>query len=344
MFKILKLLNHIRPASSLPRSYGRLYLKVPLLTTATGLAAISLYSWYHIQDEPQFKERSTSLNPYYFSKYRITNRLECSNSHFLLELTPLNPQYTRLWSSETLNNIWSIEIKQPLLMVSRNYTPLPIKLIEDDQLEVISLTDNYDSKSKSRMSIPVDEDQSRLTLFIKRYEDGEISRWLQSLALNEIIEVRGPFIDYTISSDKNAINFFCAGTGIVTALQTLLLNTIIRSKISKNWNIFYSCNTVSDLGSLKQLLLNLPTSLCKNGDNMNLKIFEDVKTQNISENLSSFVKSIPILSTEGQLSLVCGPDSYIDTIAGKKLDLSQGPLKGILSKKGWSSANVFKLS
>lgn len=342
MVTMLRNLRYLSQGAHVKAANTGLRSRVPLLVgTAAGIGAISWYSYYHLQDKSQDGEISGLLNPYEFSKYSITKRVLCDESHFLLELTPKdNIQGNQLWSSETLNHSWSIEIKQPFLMVTRNYTPLPISINEDDEVETLSFTETPTSKKTTQ------QDYSKLVLFIKKYADGEVSRWLQDLPMNEVVEVRGPYIDYTIPPSKKTVNFFCAGTGIVTALQFVLTHNNVRSNIRKNWNVFYSCHSVSDLGPLRQLLLDLPTVSSTTNNDMQLNIFEDIKSQNISENINRIFSSLPPLPAKSndQLSIVCGPDSYIDAIAGEKIDLEQGPVKGILSQKGWTSDNVYKLS
>lgn len=82
----------------------------------------------------------------------------------------------------TAENLWSVEIKQPEVMVVRNYTPLPLKFNPaSKEIEILKDGDNADGK---------------LSFYIKKYENGEVARWLHHLPKGHIIEIRGPFIDY----------------------------------------------------------------------------------------------------------------------------------------------------
>lgn len=276
-------------------------------------------------------EQHNELQTDYFVPYRITRKVYNDKNHFLMELTPLKEQRVNIWSQLTNRNLWSVEVKQPEIMVVRNYTPLPLKFKNstDVNLEIIS-DDN------------INNEKGKLLFYIKSYEHGEVSKWLSNLPLEHIIELRGPFIEYNIPQPVNKIHFYSAGTGIVSSIQ-ILLNPFKNG--TPKLNLFYSCNNMkSELGPLKNFLSKYVDN---NKNTTDMRIFEDSKNENFSNNLKNFMKLIPTSKTQSlknEISLVCGPDRYIETIAGKRYDLSQGPISGILSKKGWSEENVYKLS
>ena len=64
------------------------------------------------------------------------------------------------------------------------------------------------------------------------------------------------------------------------------------------------------------------------------------------ENAIEQARATKKMKKEGPaLALVCGPEGYIGYVAGPK-DLEarkQGPVDGLLGKRGWSSVNVYKL-
>lgn len=298
----------------------------------------------------------------YFTKYRISKKKTIDEDHFFLELSPLIPQKVNLWSTFGSSKLWSVQIKQPEIMVVRNYTPLPLKLNDDDEIEVLKDGENCDG---------------RLLFYIKQYNNGEVARWLHNLPVGQVVELRGPYVDYefpnaesdtkrsreflwksTESSETEKFRYqpfdlsmFTAGTGIVTALQLLLTESPFRGEIL----LFHSCREKSELGPLLPLLKRL-----QEHDRVKLYLFEsskgcDIRQQikNVKEMIpepSEYVPNLPFLKPGSDtiikpvLSLVCGPDSYISTIAGDKYDLSQGPIKGLLGEKGWTNSNVYKLS
>lgn len=299
-----------------------------LLTTA-GLGVAYTISKSKDNDRP------TELQPEYFTPYKITRKVANDSNHFIIELTPITTQKTNIWSQLTNRKIWSVEVKQPEIMVTRNYTPLPLQFVngDSDDLKVINQNDTENNNNNGK-----------LVLFIKNYDQGEVSKWIANLPLNHTIEIRGPFVEYSIPKQVNNVNFFAAGTAIVGPLQ-LLLNPYSNYQSNHKLNIFYSCGDIQkELGPIRNILSNY---ISQNISTTNMNCFEDSKNQNIGKNIKMFTSLIPAPSSSPDntnVSLVCGPDRYIETIAGKRYDLSQGPVKGLLSKKGWSNKNVYKLS
>lgn len=200
----------------------------------------------------------------------------------------------------TAENLWSVEIKQPEVMVVRNYTPLPLKFNPaSKEIEILKDGDNADGK---------------LSFYIKKYENGEVARWLHHLPKGHIIEIRGPFIDYEFPHLPNELKrsrdclymdnrnergnnvrensqfiyqpydimMFTAGTGIVTALQLLLTESPFRGTIK----LFHTDKNIKQLGPLYPILLRLQAS-----NRVQLKIFETDR-QTKQDVLKSIQKSI----------------------------------------------------
>lgn len=318
--------SNIGPKASNSRKYRWILQSVLFTTAGLGVA-------YTI-NKSRKNSKPTDLQTDYFTPYQITRRVINDPNHFIIELTPTVAQKTNIWSQLAKGQIWSIEVKQPEIMVARNYTPLPLRFVdgESDDLEVINKNDTENSND------------GKLVLFIKNYDQGEVSKWIANLPLNHTIEIRGPFVEYSLSEQVNNVNFFAAGTAIVGPLQ-LLLNPYSNYSSYPKLNIFYSCGNIQkELGPISNILFN---RLGQNTSMINMNLFEDSKNQNIAKNIRKFSSLIPVPSNSpdnSSVSLVCGPDRYIETIAGKRYDLSQGPVKGLLSEKGWSSRNVYKLS
>ncbi|QLL30839.1 hypothetical protein HG536_0A06540 [Torulaspora globosa] len=310
------------------------------------------------------QSEARELSPEYFTPYRISFKEDIDRSHFLLELTPVVEQQQNLWAKLGCEKLWSVEIKQPEVMVVRNYTPLPLQMNKDNKsLEILQDGEHAGGK---------------LLFYIKQYEQGEVARWLHRLPENHIVELRGPFIDYEFPHYKSEIKrdrsflrsngsddegkeetfifqpfdiaMFTAGTGVVTALQLLLTENPFRGTI----DLFYSCHSYDELGPLGTILRTLERS-----NRVRLHVIESRNRSSRAENLKIISKSIlPPSPYTGQvpykgkkssilepvLSLVCGPEGYVAAIAGPKYEPAQGPVLGLLEKKQWTSDNVYKLS
>lgn len=323
-------------------------------------AAGSLF-YYNYQRQRQLGR--SELSPDHFTPYRISYKRNVDRAHFLLELTPVTEQRVNLWSKMGCEKLWSVQIKQPDVMVVRNYTPLPFQMDQETQkLEVFE--DGHFAGGK-------------LFFYIKQYEQGEVARWLHSLPENHVVELRGPYIDYefphyegeicrdrsflksghksiraqeTFKYKQFDIAMFTAGTGIVTALQLLCTENPFRGTM----NLFHSCKSFDELGPLKPIL----DALEKN-NRVCMHLTQSSEQPSTEKRLQEILKYVPrpsaypglVLQDGVQnnnlgpvLSLVCGPEGYISAISGPKYDPAQGPIGGLLEKRQWDSDNVYKLS
>ncbi|AAS51316.2 ACR090Cp [Eremothecium gossypii ATCC 10895] len=341
--------NSCSKANVQRRAPGRLPL---VLCGVTALGAGCAAAEYHRRNY------HAELSQEYFTKYKISYRKDIDIDHYLLELTPLKQQRNNIWALFGARNLWAVEIKQPEIMVVRQYTPLPLVADEDgEQLRALRDGDNGGGK---------------LMLYIKEYGSGEVARWLRKLPKGHIVEVRGPYpefefpeLDADTKRDREFlwggepaaqlprarpfdIALFAAGTGIVTALQLLTTEDPFKGKIQ----LFYSCKSWGQLGPLGDLLRR-----CAQHDRVDLHVFESEKGESLRLGLSKisdlvsgpfpFSENAPFEQrpkAEPVLSLVCGPDDYIAFIAGPRHGLSQGPVTGLLGTKGWDNSNVYKLS
>ncbi|CAI4064597.1 hypothetical protein SUVZ_08G0820 [Saccharomyces uvarum] len=355
--RITRRLHTVHRKSKLPKKF---LAAGGLLTTG----AIGCYLGYSFFKD---KESNSELSPSHFVKYAISHKQDIDSSHFLLELTPLIKQNVNIWSLMTAENLWSVEVKQPEVMVVRSYTPLPLQFnAASKELEILKDGDNADGK---------------LSFYIKKYENGEVARWLYQLPKDHVIEMRGPFVDYEFphlpneskrsreclyksKSDTESQNededsnytyqpydimMFTAGTGIVTALQLLLTESPFRGSMK----LFHTSENIQQLGPLNSILSKLQAS-----NRVQLQVFESDKQtrkkilEDIEKAISrpfSYKGKLPFSNDndggfEPILALVCGPEGYISSISGRKFDLNQGPIKGLLAAKGWNSENVYKLS
>ncbi|KAH3682716.1 hypothetical protein WICPIJ_006322 [Wickerhamomyces pijperi] len=212
---------------------------IPMLTLlGAGSWGLYTFSYLFIDEDP-----SEYMTPYTFTPFIITNKLDIDNDHYLIELTPKFNKWRQtkpeIWNGHKL---WSVEIKQPQIMVVRKYTPLPL-LIDNDP--------TTSTPSHVRIQSEQDYNEGKLTLYIKKYAQGEVARWIGRKSIGSELELRGPFIEYEFPSDFNTkevirppvhnvsshnkpdplekfkvvpsnVAFFSAGTGIAPVLQSLL--------------------------------------------------------------------------------------------------------------------------
>ncbi len=218
-----------------------------------------------------------------FTPYTITFKHFITPDLFLIELTPT----LRSWKTKYVNKrsywdgsqLWSVEIKQPDIMITRNYTPLPLYVLQTYKNQIkeqdIIKSENENENDKKQYVIKMlgdSKDEGKMMFLIKKYKDGEVSTWLSKRKVGDRIEIRGPHIEfkfpqnqysnlpprptmidtpsslrsdikYTSLPKHDDILFLAAGTGITPILQMLLSKNPFRGKV----DVIYSVKNKKDI-------------------------------------------------------------------------------------------------
>lgn len=264
----------------------------PKLLTALAVlwCAYTVKVWYFpLEKGADSKEL---LDPHAFHKFVITHKQKIDDDHYLIEVRPKfkNWQYSyyahyenkSIWNGDKL---WSVEVKQPHIMVVRSYTPLPLYFMKSErtrsgELEPLLRVIDNDAEDYDKGGV--------MTFYIKRYENGEVSRYIVDKNVGDELDIRGPHIDYTFPHhplkalherpmfrdlpskieaeslvetikkdnkipDFDNLDFYAAGTGIASALQPLLSRNPYRGFT----RIHYSARTGNELGPLERFLFFL---------------------------------------------------------------------------------------
>ena len=285
-----------------------------LYSTVLAASSLGYILFKKLGDEGSGNKNSVELSPYDFTAYRVSQRLRIDDQHFFLELTPCVPQRVNVWKQLTSRKLWSVEIKQPDIMIVRNYTPIPLKLLSG-KLQDMDIAND-------------DTNNGKLLFYIKNYEIGEVSRWLRSRPLDSVVELRGPYVDCEVKPSVDDLAILTGGTGIVVALQVLYNNA---SPYDGKLKLFHISDDLKELGPLKDYLTRVHNENTTSTLLENRKEFMDTCSTNLTK---------PCLNS---YSVVCGPDGFVTSIAGRKYDQKQGPVEGILGAQGWSNDNVYKL-
>lgn len=275
-----------------PKTVNRWSRHAPKLLTALAVAwaAYTVKVWYFpLESGSDSKEL---LDPNVFHKFVITHKHKIDDEHYLIEVRPKfkNWQYSyyahydnkSIWNGDKL---WSVEVKQPQIMVVRSYTPLPLYFMKSERTR---------SGEKEPLLRVIDNDDENydkggvMTFYIKRYGEGEVSRYIVDKAVGDEIDIRGPHIDYTLPyhplkqiherpmfrdlpskveaeslvetikkdnklPDFDNLTFFAAGTGIAPALQLLFSKNPYRGFV----RLHYSARSGKELGPLERFLFFL---------------------------------------------------------------------------------------
>lgn len=191
--------NYNIPPHVLKKSNDNLvvrYQKYIPIIAALGMGAWGLYTLYYFSNPSAGQKEGPLLKPDKFTEFVISNRIQVDDDHYVIELAPKNKKglLSGLASSGGYWNgseMWSVEVKQPQIMVVRNYTPLPFVI----------------TKSKADMStglrlITPEIDTGKFCIYVKKYPHGEVARWLCKKQIGEVIEIRGPFVEFKFPPQK----------------------------------------------------------------------------------------------------------------------------------------------
>lgn len=232
------------------------------------------------------------LDPERFHPFIVTYNKKIDDDHYLLEVTPkfknwqfsyyANYEGKTIWNGDRL---WSVEIMQPQIQIVRSYTPLPLYFMKSER------TRSGEEEPLLRVIDNDREDYDKggvMTFYIKRYDDGEMSRYLTSRKVGDIIDIRGPYTEYkfpyhplkkyhqrplfrdlpskveaesllpSIKKEHDLpefdnLTYYGAGTGIAPILQSLFSRNPYRGFV----NIHYSARKPSEFEPFARYLFFL---------------------------------------------------------------------------------------
>lgn len=265
---------------------------IPKIITGVVLlwAGYTLKVWY-FQDE-EGSDSQELLDTEVFHKFVITHKEQIDQDHYLIELVPkfdhwkysfyTNYNQKSLWNGD---RIWSVEVKQPQIMIVRAYTPLPLYFMKSEY------TRSGERKPLLKVINPDNNDYDRggvMTLYVKRYNDGEVSKYITDKSIGDELELRGPHIEYQFPfhplnklherpyfkdlpskvepetflnkiksvnkiPDYDNLTFYAAGTGIAPILQVLMSKNPYRGFIT----VHYSAKKPGELALLERFMFFL---------------------------------------------------------------------------------------
>ncbi|KAI6250772.1 NADH-cytochrome b5 reductase 2 [Erysiphe necator] len=327
-------------------SFGPRFLKL-----AFASLSLSIFGWLIAENFVLQNQNDGIFNPPKFTPFEIIKKEAISSTAFLLSLRSMQKHpdmcepdpFEKWWTK----GIWSVEVKQPELQISRSYTPLPP--LRGEPLDYI-------------------------TFLIRKNYRGEMTGYLNRLQEKSIIQLRGPYQELEIPPTVNQILFLAGGTGISPALQ--IIHKFLERRNLKDikpsihivwanrrredcYNGFSSENKddraifpgsrenqnnnpiVDYLNRMQQLHpdeLTIQYFVDEEGSKLNSKTLAKL-IQKFSKNMPE--NSLSQSQTQSRLLLVSGPEGFIEFIAGAKKLLGsqdQGELDGILKNiemKNW---------
>ncbi|KAK4057725.1 hypothetical protein OIO90_001373 [Microbotryomycetes sp. JL221] len=300
--------------------------------TAAALALGSVVTWFMIR--PDNKQTLSTSTWTTFKVKRVTPLTQDS-----IMITFDVPKHCLISTPPT--QISSLYVMQPDLQIQRPYTPLDSTCFDPNS------------------------DQTECQLVIKRYNDGEMSRYLHRLKPGDDITIRGPMTTWSYDLNQlDQIVFIVGGTGITPVFQFLKSLSTPNSTTNQcpKIKIIYS-STLSSQILLKSELDRLVDTI----NQLNKNVVSIQYLVDVVDNESQIDKQHQQPLTRGRVDfdklsdwipkqtsttvlderrkiLVCGPEPMIESIAGRRArDLSQGPVGGLLKQLGYNENEVVKL-
>lgn len=261
---------------------------ITVLVVGWGVYVVKLWMF----PSPEEESAKEMLDPYLFHTFVVTHKEQIDDDHFLVEIVPklkhwqylynINYDEKLIWNGDRM---WLVEIQQPDIAVVRSYTPLPLYFMKSEYtrlgekkplLRVINNdSDDYDKGGT-------------MCLYVKRYKDGEVLRYITSRNIGDELLLRGPNIDYQLPyhpikshqqrpvfrdlplkvEAENGIEniykrfqlppmdnmvFYGAGTGIAPMLQVLFSRNPYRGFVT----LHYSARNTGELGAMERFLFFL---------------------------------------------------------------------------------------
>ncbi|GMM37336.1 oxidoreductase [Saccharomycopsis crataegensis] len=301
--------------------YGK-YIPIAI---ALGVGAWSFYSVYYFTNPDAGKSGQEILSPDHFTEFMITKKKEIDDDHFIIELAP---RVKSDFLSKFVNSkgywdgskLWSVEVKQPEIMVVRKYTPLPVILAkagEEGQLAMRLISE--------------EGDVGKFCLYIKKYQSGEVARWISKRPVGSILEIRGPYTEYQfkpqpidryseferpkmqnlpskVPSDPYTASFlpqgvplpdnlvfYGAGTGIAPVLQLLLSKNPFKGHVWINYSF-------KKQAEVPEEFLRLFYFLEKMG-RITLQTFDESKNQYLTNVMTPSTPNIQEIETDPEIEL-----------------------------------------
>ncbi|KAH7887964.1 hypothetical protein F5I97DRAFT_1804980 [Phlebopus sp. FC_14] len=328
-------------------SAKKLRLVKPVLFLAGISSTVAVYLLLPDKSRATPTYASKTLSPSYFTPATLVKSTETSADTKLLTLS-VPPELLPHDHPDKLTPIWSVFIKDDDIQVERPYTPL--EGVGGD---------------------------GKMTFWIKKYEYGEVGRWLHSKQPGESIEIRGPVTTWLRSwmvGDWDEIIMISGGTGITPFYQLLHgifanNDTPFRGRLT----LLHSSRSKAD-GPPPMMMNFLTTTAQKHPDKFKLQLFVDSLIGGVVGECSATLKlgrigkadiqnalelpsdppwwrrlfpwsTAAVNSPERKIMImVCGPEQMVKTIAGPYgRNYSQGQVGGILEELGFNSRQVWKL-
>jgi len=183
-----------------------------------------------------------------------------------------------------------------------------------------------------------------LTLLIKNYEKGVMSKHIFEMKVGDKLDIKGPIPKKPwVANQYKEIGLIAGGTGITPCLQ--VIEKIVSDPEDKTQvQLIFANQTPEDI-----LLKEELDSITKKHKNVKVTHVVNAKSPNsdwkgeIGHVNKELLQKLLPKPSESSLVYVCGPPGMMEAVSGNKAkDYTQGEVSGMLKDLGYSKDNVFK--
>lgn len=192
--------------------------------------------------------------------------------------------------------------------------------------------------------ISAPDEKGVLTLLVKKYDNGNASKFIHGMKEGETLAIKGPIPKFPYQINEfDQVALIGGGSGI-TPLYQVLTHALSDKANKTKFKLLFSNVTSKDI----LLREELDALQKKYPENLDIVYLVD-KPEGGWKGPTGFITSDTIKKHVAPPTLkdkvkifVCGPPGQVSALAGKKAGMKQGELGGILKDLGYSEEQVFK--
>ncbi|KAI9103179.1 NADH-cytochrome b5 reductase-like protein [Phlyctochytrium arcticum] len=281
------------------------------LVVAVGISVFAFDAYYLTYIHPR---APPTLAPFEFRNFTLAEKIPVSHDTILLRFNADLPQ---------------VDLPEGI--------PLPSHVVVKD-----------DSCQIARSYTPITYGRKHFDLLVKKYDNGSLSSFLHKIEIGDAVPMRGPIstVPY-VPNAVDEIGLIAGGTGITPLYQ--LIKRVLKDPVDKTrLKLVYANRSPADI------LLRAELDLLSAAHPDRLKVVYVVDTVRNQKQWQGQVGSVTRKILQQNLPdpkqglkagvLVCGPDGFINHVAGAKpSEDEQGPLNGLLKELGFQDRQVYKL-
>ncbi|KAF9192042.1 NADH-cytochrome b5 reductase [Haplosporangium sp. Z 11] len=381
MFCLKQLAVH----SGRPKAASSLTLTAPRLP----LPKLNTIRFYSQQTQPP-RPKATFNRSQGTSSARAPRASTTSNVITFLAVSSLGVgAYVYQWSQHRENSFFNLFSSSPDGISTEKWTPVVLKSITP----VSDHTSLFEFQLPKPCKIPIssaiyvkddeiqamraytpihstENDQDTIQLLIKRYSEGQVSRFMHSAKPGQKIEMRGPILIWPGGKSDleqwDEIGMIAGGTG-VTAFLPIIHSAVTNRNKKVKVSLLVASQSPEELyfkDELDQLAKTFPDQLrvAYTVDKAPVASTPDQEWKGLvgyvnEEMLQGFIpqpSSIPAAtSTEEEqtpvgerakksIVLICGPENMVKHVSGTRGANGQEPIRGILGDMGYQKNQVFR--